>query len=127
MTRGKGTAPRRAVDAALEGYYCANQWLGAGILTTAFLIMATVSFTANIQRHVPCPSMTVSGRTVRDLLNAVFAENAKARGYVLDDQGALRRHMVVFINGRPLRDRVGLSDEVADGAHVCVMQALSGG
>lgn len=89
--------------------------------------MATVSFTANIQRHVPCPPMTVGGRTVRELLDAVFAANAMARGYVLDDQGSLRRHMVVFIDGRPIRDRIGLSDEVAEHGHVCVMQALSGG
>ena len=53
--------------------------------------------------------------------------NLAVRGYVLDDQGALRARMVVFVSGRPVRDRRGLSDPVADGGDVYVMQTLSGG
>jgi len=86
-----------------------------------------VTFTANLQRHVTCPPATVAGRTVGEVLNSVFASNQNARGYVLDDQGSLRKHMVVFVNGRPVRDRTTLSDAVPDGAEVYVMQALSGG
>lgn len=89
--------------------------------------MPTVDFTTNIQRHVLCPPTQVSGRTVREVLEAVFAENPRARGYVLDDQGALRKHMVIFVNGETVRDRVGLSDPLSDHADVYVMQALSGG
>jgi len=89
--------------------------------------MVQVTFTPNIQRHVTCPPREVRGATVRDVLEVVFAENATARGYVLDDQDALRRHMIVFVNGRAIRDRRGLSDAVPDGAEVYVMQALSGG
>jgi hypothetical protein len=86
-----------------------------------------VVFTQNIQRHVPCPPVDVPGATVREVLDAVFAQNVRARGYVLDDQGALRHHMVVFVDGRQIDDRKGLSDPVAAGAEVYVMQALSGG
>jgi hypothetical protein len=86
-----------------------------------------VAFTENIQRHVACPPREVSGATVREVLEAVFAGNALARGYVLDDQGALRRHMNVFIDGQPVRDRTALSDQVPRNAEVYVMQALSGG
>ena len=89
--------------------------------------MIHVTFTANIQRHVPSPPTTVTGRTVGEVLHLVFASNEKARGYVLDDQGGLRRHMVVFVNGQPIRDRTTLSDSVPNGAEVYVMQALSGG
>lgn len=89
--------------------------------------MVRVSFTRNIQRHVECPETTVVASTVREALEGVFATNAKARGYVLDDQGAMRKHMAVFVNGEPLRDRVHLSDPVPAGGHVYVMQALSGG
>lgn len=89
--------------------------------------MPTVSFTDNIQRHVACPAMTVEGATVRAALNAVFAENPSARRYVLDDQGALRKHMAIFIDGTLMRDRTHLSDPVPDGATVHVFQALSGG
>jgi hypothetical protein len=89
--------------------------------------MARVVFTTNIQRHIVCPPADVAGRTVREVLDAVFADNARARGYVLDDQGALRKHMNVFIDGVQITDRDGLSDAVAADAEVYVMQALSGG
>lgn len=89
--------------------------------------MAHVVFTESIQRHVRCPPADADGRTVREVLDGVFAANPRAREYVLDDQGAVRRHMVVFVNGRQIRDRAGLSDAVPAGGEVCVMQALSGG
>lgn len=89
--------------------------------------MTRVTFTANIQRHVPCPPVDVEGATVREVLDAVFADNPRARGYVLDEHGALRQHMNVFVDGSQVRDREQLSDAVNPGGEVYVMQALSGG
>jgi len=89
--------------------------------------MPHVVFTPNLQRHVDCPPRRVAGRTVREVLDAAFADNARARAYVLDEHGALRKHMVVFIDGQVIRDRDGLADPVADSGEVYVMQALSGG
>lgn len=89
--------------------------------------MVRVTFTDNLQRHVESPPMSVVGTNIRDVLSAVFIANPRAKGYVLDDQGGVRRHMIVFINGQAIQDRTGLSDRVPDGAEVYVMQALSGG
>jgi len=89
--------------------------------------MAHVVFTANLQQHLACPPVDAKGRTVREVLEAVFRANPQARSYVLDDQGAIRKHMVVFVNGKAIADRTGLSDSVPDSAQVYVMQALSGG
>ena len=89
--------------------------------------MATVSFTPNLERHVECPTQDAAGDTVRMVLDAVFASNPRLRGYVLDDQGALRRHMMVFVDGQQIRDRDALSDPVRPASEVYVMQALSGG
>ena len=89
--------------------------------------MPRIVFTANIQRHVACPESEAAGRTVREVLDNVFAGNPQARGYVLDDQQALRRHIVVFVDGRAIRDRVRLSDAVTEASSVHVFQALSGG
>jgi sulfur-carrier protein len=89
--------------------------------------MTKVLFTANIQRHVGCPEAYGTGRTVRDVLESVFADNPQARGYVLDDQSALRKHMTVFVDGRSVRDRVRLSDTVTETSTIHVFQALSGG
>ena len=89
--------------------------------------MVRVAFTRNIQRHVSCPEQSVQAATVREALEAVFRTIPGARGYVLDDQGALRRHMAVFVDGVQIEDRSGLSDAVPDGSEIYVMQALSGG
>lgn len=89
--------------------------------------MPTVTFTQNIQRHVSCPPTRVPGETVREALDRVFQRNARARGYVLDEHGELRKHMVIFVDGRQVRDRVALSDEVEPDSEIYVMQALSGG
>jgi hypothetical protein len=89
--------------------------------------MANVHFTETIQRHVPCPPSTVEGTTVREVLDAVFDGNPRARGYVLDEQHELRKHMAIFVDGRMVRDRSGLSDAVGPESEVYVMQALSGG
>ena len=89
--------------------------------------MAIVSFTKYIQRHVECPPTEATGGTVREVLDAVFASNPRARGYVLDDQGALRKHMVIFVDGQAICDRLWLSDPVSECAELYIMQALSGG
>ena len=90
-------------------------------------VVATVVFTPNLRRHVECPTETVAGTTVREVLDAVFAANPRLRGYVLDDQGALRYHMNVFVDGEPIDDKQRLSDLVRPSSEVYVMQALSGG
>jgi molybdopterin synthase sulfur carrier subunit len=90
-------------------------------------VMPRISFTQNLQRHVACPSAEVPGGTVREVLEAFFADYPDVRGYVLDEQGAVRHHMVIFVDGRPIRDRLSLSDPVPPGSEVYVFQALSGG
>jgi sulfur-carrier protein len=90
-------------------------------------LMAKVVFTANVQRHVGCPEVEAAGQTVREVLDRVFADNPQARGYVLDDQAALRRHMAIFVDGQLIRDRARLADAVQDTSTIHVFQALSGG
>ena len=89
--------------------------------------MARVVFTANLRRHVDCPETEADGATVREVLDAVFANNEALRGYVFDDQAALRRHMGVIVDGNALRDRRNLSDPVEPTSRIYVLQALSGG
>jgi len=89
--------------------------------------LAQVFFTPNLQRHVDCAAHTVEGSTVREVLDRVFERNEQVRSYVVDEQGAIRTHLVIFVNGRAITDRENLSDAVPAGAEVYVMQALSGG
>jgi molybdopterin synthase sulfur carrier subunit len=89
--------------------------------------MATVRFTQNIQRHVACPTRDVPGSTLRDVLDNYFQNNEQARGYVLDERGRIRQHMVAFIDGELVYDRDDLSDAVKPDSVIDVIQALSGG
>ena len=89
--------------------------------------MPRLRFTDNIQRHVACPAATVDGATLRAALDAYFAGNPRARTYVLDEQGAIRKHMTIFVNGRPIADRTNLTDPLSADTEIYIMQALSGG
>lgn len=89
--------------------------------------MPKVSFTSALERFVACPTGDVDGETVRAALEAAFALNPPLRGYVLDDAGRLRKHVTVFVDGRPVADRDGLADSVGARTEIFVMQALSGG
>ena len=89
--------------------------------------MAKVFFTTNLRRHVDVPEAEADGLTVRDVLDRVFESEQRIRGYVLDDQGALRKHMTILVDGQRLRDRNKLSDRVSGTSQIYVLQALSGG
>lgn len=89
--------------------------------------MPRVVFTQSLKRHIDCPETVVEGKTVREALDSVFADRQQLRGYVLDDQSSLRQHMVIFVDGKPVKDRRELSDPVESATEIFVMQALSGG
>lgn len=89
--------------------------------------MPQVNFTPNLAQHIDAPSQNVEGATVGEALQAVFGDNPRLRGYVLDDQGRLRKHVAVFVDGEMIRDRLSLADPVREDSKLFVMQALSGG
>jgi molybdopterin synthase sulfur carrier subunit len=89
--------------------------------------MAKLMFTPNLARLIQCPEGEWPGTTVREVLLAAFAHQPQARSYVLDDQGELRKHVTVFVDGEQVMDRTSLGDPVGPGAQIYVMQALSGG
>jgi hypothetical protein len=89
--------------------------------------MVHVAFTSQLARLVPCPPQDVEGSTLRDALDEAFARNPRLRGYILDERGVVRHHVAIFVDGQLVRDRIHLSDPLAPGSEVYVMQALSGG
>ena len=89
--------------------------------------MTRLTFTANLRRHVDCADIEVPGGTLRQVLDAAFESNARMRGYVLDDQDAIRKHVMIFIDNQPVRDLKQLTDVVSADGEVFIMQALSGG
>jgi molybdopterin synthase sulfur carrier subunit len=89
--------------------------------------MPLVEFTPNLARQTHAPSCRVEGTTVAEALEAVFALHPALRSYILDDQNAMRTHVIAFINGTAITDRRRMSDAVKPESEIFVMQALSGG
>jgi len=89
--------------------------------------MPLVSFAPALTRHVPCAPQQVAPGTLADALDAAFAAAPALRGYVLDEQGAVRKHVAVFVNGEMIASRSALGQPLADGDRVMVIQALTGG
>ena len=89
--------------------------------------MADLHFTQNLRRHTACPDCTLAAETIGDLLDQYFATYPGVRGYVLDDQGEVRKHVKVLVDGRNIRDRARLTDPLEHDSQVYVFQALSGG
>ncbi|MEO5716152.1 MAG: MoaD/ThiS family protein [Luteolibacter sp.] len=89
--------------------------------------MITVEFTSSLSNQTNAPRSSVDGATVRECLQAVFSMHPALRGYVMDDQNAVRQHVVVFLDGTAISDRRTQSDPVTPDSKIFVMQALSGG
>ena len=89
--------------------------------------MARIVFTQQLRRFTETPDLHTDSACLRDALAAAFAVNPRLRGYVLDEQGHLRQHVVVFIDGQRSRDRATQGDALRPDSQVHVLQALSGG
>jgi sulfur-carrier protein len=70
--------------------------------------------------------LTVPGRTVRERLDGLFALHPQLRGYVMDETGALRHHVVAYANDVAV-DKANLDSTIEDGDELFLFQALSGG
>ena len=65
--------------------------------------------------------------TVRDALAAVAERWPGVRDRVVDEQGAVRPHVNVFVNEDNSRFRGGLDAPLADGSRILIVPAVSGG
>lgn len=89
--------------------------------------MPRLIFTQQLARFTEVPEIDASAGSLREALEAAFAVNPRLRGYVLDDQSHLRRHVVVFVDGKRVRDRQRLDFAISAGSTVHVFQSLAGG
>jgi sulfur carrier protein ThiS len=89
--------------------------------------MAQIAFTSHLRAVAPAEPVDCPGTTVGDLLEALAAEYPLLKPYLLDDQGRVRRHVAIFIDGELKPRETALSLPVTDASEVYVLQALSGG
>jgi molybdopterin synthase sulfur carrier subunit len=89
--------------------------------------MATVHFTRWLEGIAPREPVEIGGDTVGAVLERLFAQSAAARNYVLDEQGQLRKHVCIFLDGERLGNDAALAAPLGQQSEIYVMQALSGG
>ena len=92
------------------------------------MCMATIKFTYALKRFFPGLKDTpAKGNTLAEILVAAEESYPGIRSYLLDEQGRLRQHVNIFIDGTLINDRNELSDPFSDSSEIYIMQALSGG
>ena len=90
--------------------------------------MAVVKFTPNLKRFFPDLSeIEVEGANVAEVVAAVDSRWEGLADYIVDENGALRKHVNIFIGEELILDKQNLSDAVSKNSRIYIMQALSGG
>jgi molybdopterin converting factor small subunit len=91
--------------------------------------MAVVKFTRHLVRYFPTltDTVTAEGSTVAAVVAALNVQYPGLADYVVDERGALRKHVNIFLNQELIQDRHTLSDLVQPDDKLYIFQALSGG
>ncbi len=90
--------------------------------------MPTVKFTYALRRFFPQLKETpIASTSLPEALTAIDQQYPGIQSYIVDERGALRKHVNIFVDGELIRDRERLSDAVGEESEIFIMQALSGG
>lgn len=92
--------------------------------------MPRVEMTRHLYRFFPAlrdRELIVPAGSVAEVLRAVEEIAPGFSDYVLDERGAVRRHVNICIDDAMVVDKKTLSDRVPEEATVFIFQALSGG
>jgi hypothetical protein len=89
--------------------------------------MARLVFTAHLAAVVPRDEMAYDGATLGEALQAAFRDYPVLKTYILDDQGRVRRHIAIFLDGSLRAREEALDLPVTRESEIYVLQALSGG
>ena len=71
--------------------------------------------------------VSADGGTLSELLDSLESNHPGIKGRIVDDTGALRRFVNVYVGDEDVRFVGGLDAEVADGAKVSIIPAVAGG
>jgi sulfur-carrier protein len=121
------TLARHCIALTMKPAFCAAS-------LAEFLFMPRVVVGSALTRWLDSSQATrgerafeVSGETLREALESLFAREPQLRGYVLDELGAVRNHVALFLDGSPVYDRKELQSPLAAHSELYILQALSGG
>jgi len=86
--------------------------------------MATVRLRGQLEKLAGGGSEhEIEGATVDELLKNLEGTYGALEGWILDERGAVRRHINVFVNGELAEP----DSSVADGDRIEILPAISGG
>jgi molybdopterin synthase sulfur carrier subunit len=86
--------------------------------------------------YIPTPFRRATGnrdrveanaRDVGAVLDELERVYTGLKGLVRDEQGAVHRHVNIYVNGDALDDETGLGTRLKDGDEVSIIPALAGG
>lgn len=90
--------------------------------------MPKINFTSNLKRFCPdLETVQVSGETIADAMAQIEVIHQGLIDYIIDEKGALRKHVNIFIGNNMITDRIKLSDKLNENDEIHIIQALSGG
>ena len=90
--------------------------------------MPIINFTSALKRFYPnLHPLSIEGQTVADVLKKLDETYPGMTDYLIDEHGALRHHINIFIGDKMIADRNNLSDDIKGEEEILIFQALSGG
>jgi len=90
--------------------------------------MAKIKFTSALKRFFPTlTEMEIEGVKVKDVLNNIEKIYPGISNYLTEDNGNLRKHVNIFIQGNLIENRETLNDNVKQNDELLIFHALSGG
>ncbi len=90
--------------------------------------MPVVKFTYALKRFFPnLKDSQAKGMVLSDVIREMEDDYPGITNYILDEQGGLRRHVNIFIDGSMIKDRTKMNASVPEKSEIHIIQALSGG
>ena len=91
--------------------------------------MPQVKLTAHLGKFFPDTrrSVQIDANSVREVVAQLNVQAPGLGDYIVNEQGHLRQHVNIFVNGEMIKDRVTLQDAVTAESEIYIVQALSGG
>ncbi len=90
--------------------------------------MAKIKFTSALKRFFPTlTEHEIEGDTVREVLNNIEKIYPGISNYLMQDDGALRKHVNIFVERNLIANRITLNHSVKHSDELLIFQALSGG
>lgn len=89
--------------------------------------MVKVVLTANLQKYFPESKFETEANSLKDLLRKMDERRPLFSTYIIEDNGSIRKHVNIFIDGEVLSDKSHTDVQLKSGSQVHIMQALSGG